>query len=121
MSAKTIRQLGFQGDLACIRVDALPDDATPCAAEDGVHVVAHSETGHHHTVDATAAGYYTTPDPMIGYLVLDQGTPHVDIVHHRAWDTHATVRLLAEHDERTVWQLRRQREYTPWGNRMVVD
>ena len=51
---------------------------------------------------------------------------YADVVHHRSFDTHETLRLLAAPGEKTVFEVRRQREYvekadrsTSW--RPVVD
>ena len=102
-----------QGDVMFRRVKALPPNAT--AKPGSEHVVAHSETGHHHV--ALGGRYYTTPDPFIAYLVT---TAPVVVEHRRSTDTHESIELLADGGE-VVWEIRRQREYTPEGWRRVED
>ncbi len=114
MKTHNIKKNAAQGDVRFLRVDALPD----CAKKTDDKVIAHSETGHHHTV--SMGDVYTTADPMISYLVLTDKP--AEVVHHRSWDTHETLRLLNDESRgETIWEIRRQREYTPWGERMVVD
>jgi len=89
----------------------------------GPLVVAHSETGHHHSIADAAVAHFEVPgDPLVCYLQLEGGADFgggVDVVHHRAWDTHETIRLLGQPGD--VWQVRRQREHTPEGWRRVED
>jgi hypothetical protein len=103
----------FQGDVMFRRVAELPRDATRKDAPE--HIVAHSETGHHHV--ALGGTYYTTPDPFVACLVA---TAPVKVEHRRSTDTHETIELLADGGE-VVWEIRRQREYTPEGWRRVED
>lgn len=112
---KTIRSIAAQGDLLVVRVDEIPRDAEIVAAAKGRHIVAHSETGHHHTVAARGARYYAARgDAMTAYLEVTGH--HVELRHHRPHDTHETLRI-----PRGRWMLRRQREYTPQGWRRVED
>lgn len=121
---KIITNQCAQGDLLARRVDAIPEGYAPVDRPRGGHVVAHSETGHHHVVQeaprAQRAKLYrpiddTGPEAgMVAYLeVLEE---HADLVHMREWDTHETVRLPAG-----IWEIRRQREWTPDGWRRVED
>jgi hypothetical protein len=75
-------------------------------------VVGHSETGHHHSIDHTdGVRFLLDPvDPLVCYLMLE-GIAYADVVHHRSFDTHETLRLLATPGETTVFEVRRQREY----------
>ncbi len=102
-----------QGDLTFEPVAALPAGL----AETDDRVVAHSETGHHHTLDpveACMARIYTSSDPMTCYLQVTEG--FADVVHHRAWDTHETIRIPPG-----IYRIDRQREGTPSGWRRVED
>ena len=103
-----------QGDVFFKRVNAVPTNATPAAKSGGDVVVAHSETGHHHSF-ARECGvtYYTTQDPFICYLSVE--TPSL-LEHHRPHDTHAPI-LFAP----GCYKVHRQREHTPEGWRMVQD
>jgi len=116
-----LKNLGAQGDVLFRRVEALPKEATEQKTE-GPIVVAHSETGHHHSIDVTdGVKLFAVPnDPLVCYLQLD-GIDHADVVHHRSWDTHATVRLLGGAGTKSTFEVRRQREYTPEGWRRVED
>jgi hypothetical protein len=104
-----------QGDVLFRRVDELPSDVTECNAGKQL-VVAHSETGHHHAIEPGAARLFEKVErnPMICFLQIDGS--FADVVHHRPHDTHETVRLL-----KGIWEVRRQREWTPEGLRRVED
>lgn len=108
----TINQIGAQGDLLLRRVDAIPDGAIP--APDGRIVLAHSETGHDHECECEDAGLWLTDNPLVSYLEVRADKARV--VHRRDYDTHAPVALGAG-----IWEVRRQREHTPEGWRMVQD
>lgn len=115
----TCTQMAAQGDVLFRRVGALPEGLERVT---GPVVVAHSETGHHHSIDVTdgVAMFRDPRDPLVCYLTLE-GVEHADVVHHRSFDTHATLRLVGDLVARTVWQVRRQREWTPAGLRRVED
>lgn len=119
---KSISKIGAQGDVLFRRVDALPPNAAE-VPRNGPIVVAHSETGHHHTVDHKALRHFEVPgDPLVCYLRMDDGIEidgGADVVHHRSWDTHETMRLLGEAG--AIWEVRRQREWSPEGWRRVED
>lgn len=112
-----IERLGAQGDVMFRRVQSVPDGF--CARpNNGRVVVAHSETGHHHAIDDTGVVHYTGGDPLISYLRLES-VDHCDVVHHRPHDTHETLCLGGGIG--AVYQVIRQREYTPEGWRRVED
>jgi hypothetical protein len=116
---RTYDREGPQGDVNFTRLDKLPDLSGLSAASpssNGQLVVAHSETGHHHTIDASDAIVYETRDPLVAYLVpaTDGG---VRVSHQRGYDTHGDVTLLGG----PAWEIRRQREYDPIGERRAAD
>lgn len=113
---KKIERQGAQGDVMFVRVAEIPDGATERPA--GRIVVAHSETGHHHTIDDTGVVHYTTKDPLVCYLQL-AGIGECRVIHHRPHDTHETLGLGGGLG--AVWKVIRQREYTPEGWRRVED
>jgi hypothetical protein len=124
MNMLTIKKLGAQGDVMFRRIKGLPATAQEQVVR-GPIVVAHSETGHHHAIDATdGVRLFVEPaNPNICYLMLD-GVEHADVVHHRSWDTHDTVRLLrGKAKTPAIFEARRQREraYVPAGWRRVED
>lgn len=114
---KTVNVMGAQGDVLFRKLDHLPEGLVKRKAT-GRHIVAHSETGHHHTVDGIRVEMFDDPrDPMICYLQMTE--ENCDVVHERNFDTHETLRLLGQPGD--VFEVRRQREHTPEGWRMVAD
>ena len=104
-----------QGDLLVQSTRAVPRDAVEVAASEGVHIVAYSETGHHHVVDAHGVRYFRdASNPLLAYLTVE--TDSTTLRHLRSWDTHAPHML-----SRGMYELRRQREWTPEGWRRVED
>jgi hypothetical protein len=118
---KTATQRAAQGDCLFRRVTAVPKEAIKQKRK-GVLIVAHSETGHHHTIDDSRVGYYEVPgNPLVAYLQLGDCDEigGVDVVHQRNFDKHETLRLLGAPGD--VWEVRRQREWTPEGWMRVLD
>lgn len=114
---KLFQDMAAQGDLVIRRVPAVPKEFLP-VKETGPIVVAHSETGHHHAIDADGVVRFEAPgNPLVCYLRLE-AVEQADIVHHRPWDTHETLRLSGLG---STFEVRRQREYTPEGWRRVAD
>lgn len=114
---KSISKSGCQGDVMFRIVKTIPNQFARVSA-DGPLVVAHSETGHHHTISDPSVAMFATPsDPLVCYLQLGDG--NCDVVHNRSWDTHETLRLLGKPG--TIYEVRRQREWTPEGWRRVAD
>jgi hypothetical protein len=112
---RTFETLAAQGDIALRRIAALPEGLHPVPAENGKHILAHSETGHHHTVlERPDVQHFSAMDEFRSYLVVE-GEP-VDLVHERAFDTHETLRIKPG-----IYEVRRQREYTPEGLRRAAD
>ena len=113
---QTVNKMGFQGDVAFLRVanDKLPANAVERTGKDA-NVCAHSETGHHHI--AVDAKLFDVGDPMVCYLRLE--APCAEIQHLRPHDTHETIALGG--GVGAVFQVRRQREHSPAGWRRVED
>lgn len=104
----------FQGDLMIRRVATVPSHAKPVAATDGVHVLAHSETGHHHVVaERSAQLLIDETNQFIAWLRVAEPC---DVEHLRSFDTHAPLHL-----EPGDYEVRRQREYVPEGWRRAAD
>jgi hypothetical protein len=104
----------FQGDILIMRVKK---GTVPKEAHDlKTNIVAHSETGHHHTVSgATVLGGL---DPMVMFLKADD-TGAVKFDHLREFDTHESYEFLSEIGDEIV--IKRQRERAPEGWRRVED
>lgn len=116
---KKFANVAAQGDLLIRRIKKLPRNLKEIRATDEVYVVAHSETGHHHVIDAQPNVHlFTTGDPMISYLQVVEATDAAETVlkHLRSFDTHEAILFPSG-----VYELRRQREYTPQGLRRVED
>jgi hypothetical protein len=113
----------FQGDVAFVRVDQLPAKVEEVKREAGALIVTHSETGHHHSILESGPQLFAVPDdPMTSYLRIPAKAKHADVVHQRPFDTHETLRLLADDSVgETIYKIRRQREHTPEGWRRVED
>lgn len=111
---KTVNVMAAQGDILLRKVATLPEGVTERPATGGRHVVAHSETGHDHYLEAPGVTFYTSKDPLVGYLRIDGAWG--DVLHARSFDTHETLRLTPG-----VWEVRRQREMTPEGWAQVTD
>lgn len=106
-----------QGDLFIKRVDKLPKGLKPMTAINRQYIVAHSESGHHHVIDAIpGCEVYEDPkDPMTSYLEVIDAT-EVTLRHLRSFDTHKPIAFL-----KGIFQFRRARERTPEGWRQVQD
>jgi hypothetical protein len=104
-----VRNIAAQGDVLFRRVESLPDDVTQLETA----TVAHSETGHHHVAVGADLTVYSTPDPLVGFMVVED---ECQVEHRRDFHTHETLSF-----ERGVYEIRRQREYVPGGWRQVVD
>ena len=112
---KTFTNMAAQGDFIIIRRAAIPDDCVEIPAENGVHTIAHSETGHNHVMVAEHARAYELKRPDI-YTLFLQVDETAEITHQRGWDTHEPIMVSPG-----IYEVRRQREYTPEGFRRAQD
>ena len=104
-----------QGDIIVRIVDELPAGLREVAPEDGKLIVAHSETGHHHAVEARLAKLLRGDDsPWTCYLHVT--AEYADLVNLRAQNPHETMRL-----PQGYVRIDRKTEYTPAGLRAVQD
>jgi hypothetical protein len=105
----------FQGDLMIRRIDQLPNDLKVVPAVNGVHILAHSETGHHHVIKEQAADrFIDETNQFISYLSV---LSDAEIEHLRSFDTHEALGVEAG----TIYEVRTQREYIPEGWRRAQD
>jgi hypothetical protein len=106
----------FQGDVCLLPVAELPATAELVKAENGSYIVTHSETGHHHIVmeRPTVQMYQDKLDIMRGWLEIT-GEPAV-LEHLRSTDTHEAISF-----EPGIYEIRRQREYSPAGWQRAAD
>ncbi|RVU38426.1 hypothetical protein EOI86_03835 [Hwanghaeella grinnelliae] len=111
---QTFKSQAAQGDFLITRVAALPKRAEPVYEKDGVAILAHSETGHHHVIDAKAATLYRLPEAIYeAFLVVEKAAV---IEHRRTWDTHEALKV-----DPGIYRINRQREYVPEGYRLASD
>lgn len=120
---KTFKKMHAQGDVILIvrPMSAIPKDAKEVDRGTDGHVIAHSETGHHHVVRNTGVAMFEVPDnPLVCYLRLDAGCA-IDVEHIRDYDTHELLHFEGKKKSATVIEVRRQREWAPEGWRRAVD
>jgi len=115
---KTFTRMAAQGDFIIFRVEDLPSNLEQVQPEKGVHVVAHSETGHDHVMEAEHVTAYKpsgVADADLYQMFFHVQAP-AQIRHLRAHDTHETLLVPPG-----TYEVRRQREYVPNGFRRAAD
>jgi hypothetical protein len=114
---KTFTNQAAQGDVLLIKIDHLPEGLQEVPPEfDGTRIIAHSETMHHHIVEAEKTTLYRLPESIYEcFLVVKEQT---ELRHLRSFHTHESILL-----QPGIFRVRRQREraYTPEGWRRVQD
>lgn len=108
-----------QGDVAFMRVEKLPEGLRKVKPKNGVYIIAHSETGHHHVIDANeSVVVYESDNPMISYLEVIEVTDKVECLlrHLREFDTHETLKFL-----KGFFKISHEREYSLAGWRKASD
>ena len=80
-----------QGDVGFVPVDEIPSDARQAKSENGVFVVAHSETGHHHVIedDGGVAVFDDVKNPLVSYV--NASKVFTDLTHKRGNATHGRI------------------------------
>jgi hypothetical protein len=112
---KTFNTVCAQGDIYIRKVDALPSTAVRCDdPENGRVIVTHSETGHHHVMDASCVTMHRLPDDIMKCLLVVSEPATLD--HLRPVDRHDPILF-----QPGVYEVIRQREYVPEGFRRVED
>lgn len=105
---KRFQDVAAQGDCFIERIADLPDGLKQAAPEDGHYIVAHSETGHHHVIEANPDRVKMFDDPsdqLTAYLQVIADDVHLE--HKRSFDTHEALNPAPG-----LYRVRRQREYT---------
>ncbi|WP_297463053.1 hypothetical protein [Ferrovum sp.] len=116
---KTFKNCAAQGDLMIRRIQKLPENLNLMSSEKGAYIIAHSETGHHHIIaERPTVRVFESGDPLISYLEVIEATEETEtlIEHLRSFDTHESLLVTPG-----IYEIRRQREYTPEGWRRVAD
>jgi hypothetical protein len=111
---KTFKNICAQGDVLIRKVGGIPANVTRVEAEGDKVIVTHSETGHHHTMEAERVELYqSNENPLIAWIKVNRPAK---LEHHRPHDTHEAIKFPPG-----VYEVRRQREYVPEGFRRVAD
>lgn len=116
---KKFKNYAAQGDVMFVRVSALPDAVKALEPVNGRIVVTHSETGHDHVMvldrdtETPAVRMYSGDNPLVAWLQVNRPTA---LEHLRPHDTHEPIMFGPG-----IYEVRRQREYTPAGFRKVED
>ncbi|HET6943341.1 MAG TPA: hypothetical protein VFH89_14390 [Sphingomicrobium sp.] len=120
---KTFKNLAAQGDMMLVRIAVLPEGVQEIEAVNGRHTLAHSETGHDHVVlERPGVKMFKAMDELralldgkpAAFLVIEDEP--AELKHLRDFDTHESVKI-----EPGIYEVRRQREYTPEGFRRAAD
>lgn len=122
---KEFTKTAAQGEISIYRVGdvaegaKLPDGFKPMAPEGGLLIVGHSETGHHHVIDAKCGVVGVMDRPPEGMKILKALlTEPTELRHLRGTDTHDSL-MLAPGE----YEFRIQREFDPYEklSRQVAD
>jgi hypothetical protein len=111
---KTFDNICAQGDVLFQKIDSLPKGLKSVKAEGRSQIITHSETGHHHVMEADKVELFENPsDPMEAFLVVHETTT---LDHLRQHDTHEPIQFKPGN-----YKIHRQREHSPEGFRRVAD
>lgn len=104
---KSFNRIAAQGEITIRRIKNVPSGCTAMKPESGKFIVGHSETGHHHVIDATGASVSVLDRPPEGmrilYAILENPTA---LEHLRGHDTHEPIML-----EPGAYEIRIAREF----------
>jgi hypothetical protein len=119
MKKQTFEKCAAQGDVYFLRVEKLPDGLTEAKPEGQKFILAHSETGHHHVMEARPnVKLFSTDNPLVSYLQVIEATDEAEnfIEHLRNFDTHAPISFKPG-----IYKVINQRESAPEGWRRSAD
>lgn len=112
---RTFNKIAAQGELRFVRTDeVIPANAVKVEPLNGKVIVGHSETGHHHVMDAACVTMYRLPDAIMDCLLV-VGKPDV-LEHLRSFDTHEGMAF-----SEGTYRVTTAREHTPEGWRKTID
>lgn len=112
-------QAARQGEVYIVRICDLPKDAKKSEPKNGKYILGHSETGHHHVIEAKPnVSFYSSDEPLVTYLQVVEATDAAETVleHLRNFDTHESIGLTEG-----VYAVINGRESSPEGWRRVQD
>lgn len=109
-----------QGDVLFRKIDAIPTNATQQLPVNGELIITHSETGHHHVMvlekgtDLPSVEMFSDKDnALLAWIKVNRP---VALEHRREHDTHESILFSPG-----VYEIRRQREFSPEGWTRVQD
>ena len=115
MTRTVTERPSFQGDIMVRRIPSLPAGLKPAPAENGVHILAHSETGHHHVIEERAAQkLIDETNAFVSYL---RAVAPGEILHLRDFDTHEPLGI----EKGALYEVRNAREFGVEGWRRTSD
>ena len=113
---RILNKMGAQGDLLLRKCVTLPKEGlSERGPKNGAFILAHSETGHHHLMEAEGVKVYDSPDPFVSYMEVF-APKGVEVKHLRDWDTHEAVQV-----PRGTYEIRNQVQKSPTGWQRVAD
>lgn len=114
---KTFKKVAAQGELRFVRLPnsfKVPANAEKVAPVDGKVIVGHSETGHHHVMEAECTTMYRLPDSILDCLLVVEKSD--TLKHLREFDTHEPLSFSPG-----TYKAITSREYMPEGWRRSAD
>lgn len=116
--ARNFTRMAAQGDFIIMRIDDIPLEVEPVQPENGVYVVAHSETGHNHVMVADRVTAYQPKGVKAQdlYELFFSVKSETKIEHLRSFDTHEALNVTPGN-----YKVVRQREYVAEGFRRAQD
>lgn len=106
-------EVAAQGELTITKLAKAPKNiGQPVDPVKGLLIVGHSETGHHHVVDADCATL-TRVDPFTAFLAVRKATR---ITHQREYDTHPAIEL-----QPGMYEFRTGREFDPFEEAIRIS
>lgn len=105
----TTRKSYCQGDVYLVPIKAVPAEAKEIAPEDGMYIVTHSETGHHHIVmERPTVKMFSAMDTFRDFLMIEEEPAAIE--HLRDHHTHAPQDIAPG-----AYLIQRQRQPSPEG------
>ena len=108
-----------QGDVMFLRVNEMVGKTKQIEPTEGKFVLAHSETGHNHVLEAKPnVKVFGTDNPMISYLQIVEAQEATEnfIEHLRSFDTHEPIAF-----SEGLYRVINQRESAPEGWKLASD
>lgn len=109
-----------QGEIYARKIDAAPDGLVPFTERTpaGAWIISHSESGHHHVIEAPGVTVMERTDAPAGVRILYAIVENPATLRQDASNAHETQDLAPG-----VWEMRIAREYDPFTEqaRRVAD